>query len=477
MLLLLKLYLKKNYSNMAGAFFVSVIIGGSLTFLPVLTLYAIGITFTVIFLNGSGLANHPIMRPLIVVISAISISTFAPIVAAAVLNWVSISLLTGLTFFFVAEFSTYLQFGKAFSPIKLIFNPRSRLEALRPILEEHALSADRYVNILNELTAPGSETHPFYAKPLEGSEEEMKEFVLREQQAIAQLPAALKAMHAEVSTREFLPQHGVDRETSLIRQKKAVYQAYRNQLTAVQQDHFDTYLDATLGLTHAVCVATQVSLLNENPHKFIILEKQYHTNAGWQVVPQQVHIFYNDPVEKDILLLLAQYMPSQQRWMIKHPLHRDQLFKPTTYPNPLRLGETRGSEREGNYEAYNPANGASHETRYRRYAYQMIDEQHPLSLQICEVIEAFNRSMQVEPTAVVALATNNGVQPQLAAANQPKKARAVGGWDMTVPSGVTVRNIHTEAERKRSSSTSDSESSLQFVSEEDEDYYDVTCDV
>lgn len=457
---LLKLYWKKNYKSIKTAFGFMVLVGTFLTFFPLVTIYIVSLLFTTAFLAGLGLLEsgrpaHSIAGRLVrIVLIGISVQVtwiLAPLIVANLLNWVSISFLTGITFFLVADVMTYFTIGPAFSPIKLVLNPRMRLEALRPILEEHVIGVDRYVNILNELAAPGLETNPFYAKPLAGSEEEMGALLLREQHAIAQLPAALKIVHLEVSRREFLPEpgQGLDRETSLMEQKKAAYQAYRNQLTPAQQGHFDAYLDVTLSLTHAICVITRASPLVEPPEQFFILEKQYYTNEEWRAVPKSTHIFYNDPAEKDILLSLARYQPSQQLWTVKHPAQLDQLFRPAMYSNPV--------------------NGESNKTRYRCYAYQKIDEQHPMSLQICEAIEAFNRSMQVEPTAVVDLVTNNDVQLELVVAHQPSNARINSQFNMAIPSGVTVINMHADV-KCGARDTPNSGSSLEFSSVSDEDY-------
>ena len=303
--------------------------------------------------------------------------------------------------------------GIGFSLKKLLLNPRARLEALRPILEAQTLDYATYLNLVNDITTPDTVG---YCQPLEFTPEEEEELVARQTYAITQLPVALKLLYAEIEAREWL---NMDLDVT-IAQKKAAYQVYRSGLTVAQQACFDTYLDSTLELTHAICSVTREPLSPDNQHKFIMLEKRYEAGSNWHAVPHETKFFYLEPGERDMFLNLAQYNKALKRWTITNPLNRDPLFAPSAY-------------------------GMFFRTQYRRYNYQKIDG-YPLSLEVYEAMKAFNESMHISPEE-----TQTAV-PQVDSAPTLLFNRSVS----SAPSSIGGQNIYTERQRREGGAASPS---------------------
>ncbi len=370
MLVLLWLYLKKTYKVFSLSFIVTAIVGvllGGLLLVP-------GLSFVLSCILMASIASN--------VLHAIGLNYrfWAVFFVLALMYMPALPLAYGLAVvsiglipLFILAFDAFLtvRLGKGFSLSKLLLNPRGRLETLRPILEERAINYATYLNILNDATTPGSVSH---CESLNFTPEQEADFVARQTQAVAELPADLKILNADIDAREF---SSSDFEI-IIAQKKVAYQDYRTGLTSAQQVCFDAYLESTLALIHLRCPVAFEPVMPENQHQFIILEKRYQDASGWHPVPQATTVFYMDPAERDMFLSLVAYSKVNKCWTIKHPLMNELLFSSSTYHESV--------------------------TQYRRYAYQKIAG-HPLSLQICEAIEAFNLSMQVSPAADMTMAS------------------------------------------------------------------------
>ena len=257
------------------------------------------------------------------------------------------------------------KFGAVFSLTKLLLNPSERLQKLGPILEENPPSDyAEHLNLVNDVSSVDDSA---YCRPfeLDLTNLELNSLIARQCNAINNLPNELKELRQRIESDDYSNKD--INEILSIKTKK--YESYRANLIDSNQALFDTYLSATLNMTHARCSITLEVLSPQNKHEFFILEKRYRQNNKICAVPGSSTLFYLDPEQKDIFSYLLSYNEAVKRFTFKHPLFRDCLFYPRKHGDFL--------------------------VEYRRYSYKIV-EAHPLSLQVCESIEAFNYGMQLK---------------------------------------------------------------------------------
>lgn len=291
-----------------------------------------------------------------------------------------VAAITSIAFFLIYFDKLALEkVGIGFSLNKLLLNPIGRLETLRPILEGQTLDYAEYLNLVNDIRSPDAAG---YCESLKFSPGQETELIERQKQAMTQLPEAFKTVLAAIAASDC----NSSNLQATIADKKAFCEEYRRSLRDEQQACLDTFLDSSLGLTHAICCVTLEPLSPENQDQFIMLEKRYKEGENWHAVPHATQFFYFDPEERDVFLNLARYDKALERWTIKNPLIPEPCFTPFKYRDSL--------------------------TQYRLYKYQVI-EGHPLSLEVCEAIEAFNRSMQIidEKNPIVVEQNNSEFHP------------------------------------------------------------------
>ena len=414
---LLLQYLKKTQKVWGLTFLVTLVVVGTVSLLLLIP----GLLYVVSILLVTELPFHAVRRigfdsiakALVFPLFIVSL-IYMPAIALTFTQVLGVAVIFSIPFFFeVFDRFAEQEVGRGFSLKKLLFNPIARLQALRPILEGQTLHYATYLNLVNDITTPETEG---YCQPLEFSPDEEAQLVERQTFEIGALPEALKLLHAEIEAREW-PSTDLD---VMIAQKKAAYQAYRSGLTVAQQACFDTYLDSTLELTHAICSVTLEPLSPDNQHQFIMLEKRYEEGSNWHAVPHETKCFYLEPDERDMFLNLPQYNKELKRWTITNPLNRDPLFAPSAY-------------------------GMFFRTQYRRYNYQKIDG-YPLSLEVYEAMKAFNESMHISPEE-----TQTAV-PQVDSAPTLLFNRSVS----SAPSSIGGQNIYTERQRREGGAASPS---------------------
>ncbi|MCR9192898.1 MAG: hypothetical protein NXI01_09645 [Gammaproteobacteria bacterium] len=196
------------------------------------------------------------------------------------------------------------------------------------------------------------------------TEKEKKALITKQTLAIQKLPPALKSLYAQIHktiytarSRDEAEALGVhfysNSEDCIVAQKTELFKHYRETLTANQKTQFDKYLETSLTLSHATCPTT----LNPVAPGFMVMEKRYEENSQQHTVPGTTCVF--DPSPANMPLVFRQIEANSP---MLHPQNRQPFFTPE--------GETTG---------------------YRYHSYQEI-ESHPLSLAVCEAIEAFNRT-------------------------------------------------------------------------------------
>lgn len=308
------------------------------------------------------------LPPFIAFVSFISALIYLP-----ALTWTAtlVLLTASFIFGFIQLFDMLVKpkLGAGYSIQKVLRNPWGRLEAMRLILEKLPIAYNDYLNFLND-AEPG--TAHYLEATLDLAEEDMSALVARQTAAIAALPEDFKQLYQEVATRSYTE---VD-SGSLIEEKIRAYGSYQLEtLSFSQRNALNDFLRTVLNLTHATCPITQEPFETDHQNDFLILEKRYQDEHGlWHAIPNSSEVFSKEFDGRDPFLACARFEINHQdmnksKWSFVHPTTADPIFTPRQH-------------------AGNP-------TQYRRYAYQTIDG-YPLSLQVCEAMEAFNHSLNRE---------------------------------------------------------------------------------
>ncbi len=276
-------------------------------------------------------------------------------------------------FFHVFEFVV----PSNYSLIRLLFNPETRQSLINDLRHTNG---SQYLTPTDLIQQDQSGTN--YQK-FAMNHEELEALRSRQRTAISNLPEALKQLHA---TQKNNPE------------PKNHYKGYCATLTKNQEKALEHYLEIRKTIAESSCPLTlrAINDPDSNLSDFVILEKHYYQDDKYYAVPGGADVFI---ITEDLGTCqngLRPLMNQSSIDRIENPTNRDKLLRPRTH--------TKSN------------NTTEYSCRYVHYPLEFI-EAHPLTLELCEAIEAFNLSLDLQP--------NSSISSHLRVLfRQPSKAQA-----------------------------------------------------
>ncbi|PJD93568.1 MAG: hypothetical protein CK424_01845 [Legionella sp.] len=246
------------------------------------------------------------------------------------------------------------------------WNPSTRQQLINELNRDNVDMLTGLRTILNRVrTTPTQQVERLHYEDFAMPPAELNALRERLKTAIASLPKELNALHHKAHAA--IQQH---------------YGDYTKNLSEAQKKTLDNYLNIETEFFKNACPISLASVDPKNPNEFkdfVILEKQYKVGHTYHAARTEVFIKNDEGIGLESLFL------QETGKTAFHPSTREVFNKPCTYPNERKPGD-RG---------YDSKKGSSNSCRYVHHPYELVMG-HPLTLELCEAMEAFILSIGLQ---------------------------------------------------------------------------------